>query len=75
MDQAFTAVFESCEEGGFHAFVPEIPGVHTEGETIEETAKNLADALQLFLLDGLLDEVAKQKQDANRFEVQLVAEK
>jgi predicted RNase H-like HicB family nuclease len=40
-----TAVFEACEEGGFHAFIPEIKGVHTQGETLEEATDNLADAL------------------------------
>jgi predicted RNase H-like HicB family nuclease len=75
MKEKLTVVFERCEEGGFHAFIPEIPGVHTQGETIEETTKNLADALQLFLLDGLSDQVAKQEQDADRFEVQLMGEK
>lgn len=38
------AVFEPCEEGGYHAFIPEIPGIHTQGETLEETRENLADA-------------------------------
>src|ERR1700757_2953743 len=39
-----TAVFESCEEGGYHAFISEIKGVHTQGETIKETTENLVDA-------------------------------
>jgi predicted RNase H-like HicB family nuclease len=46
MDQAFTAVFESCEEGGFHAFFRELPGVHSQGETLEEAQANLIDALR-----------------------------
>lgn len=44
-----TAVFEPCEEGGFMAFIEEIPGVITQGETIEETAANLEDALELVM--------------------------
>ena len=31
-----TAVFEPCDEGGFIAYVQEIPGINTQGETIEE---------------------------------------
>jgi predicted RNase H-like HicB family nuclease len=44
MDHSLTAVFEPREEGGFHAFIKEIPGVHSEGEKIEEAQKNLMDA-------------------------------
>jgi len=42
-----TAVFEPCEEGGFMAYVQEIPGINTQGETIEEAKENLADAVNL----------------------------
>ena len=31
-----TAVFEPCEEGGFIAYVQEISGINTQGETLEE---------------------------------------
>ena len=44
-----TAVFERCEGGGFHGFIKEIPGVHTQGETIQETTDNLGDALAQFI--------------------------
>lgn len=42
-----TAVFEPCDEGGFIAYVQEIPGINTQGETIEEAKDNLADAVNL----------------------------
>ena len=42
-----TAVFEPCDEGGFIAYVQEIPGINTQGETIEEAKENLADAVNL----------------------------
>ena len=42
-----TAVFEPCDEGGFMAYVQEIPGINTQGETIEEAKENLADAVNL----------------------------
>jgi predicted RNase H-like HicB family nuclease len=42
-----TAVFEPCEEGGFIAYVQEIQGINTQGETIEEAKENLADAVNL----------------------------
>jgi len=44
-----TAVFVAAEEGGFTAYIEEIRGVVSEGETIEEAQENLMDALQLVL--------------------------
>ena len=42
-----TAVFEPCDEGGFIAYVQEIPGLNTQGETIEEAKENLSDVVNL----------------------------
>jgi predicted RNase H-like HicB family nuclease len=44
-----TAVFVSAPEGGYTAFVEEIPGAISEGETVEEARDNLADALRMVL--------------------------
>lgn len=44
-----TAVFEEAEEGGFIAFIEELPGVNTQGETLEESKTNLLKALDLVL--------------------------
>ena len=44
-----TAVFEEAEEGGFIAFIEELPGVNTQGETLEESKTNLLEALELVL--------------------------
>ena len=44
-----TAVFEPAPEGGYTAFVAEIPGAISEGETIAEARENLADALRMVL--------------------------
>ena len=49
MDRTLTAVFEQCDEGGFHAYIKEIPGVHSEGESIEEAQGNLMDAFRELL--------------------------
>jgi hypothetical protein len=48
-EQAPNAVFEPCEEGGFHAYIKGVSGVHSEGETIEEARENLADAFREIL--------------------------
>lgn len=44
-----TAVFEPAEEGGFVAYIPEMPGVASQGETMDEARENLLDALELVL--------------------------
>ena len=31
---------------GYHGYVPVLPGCHTDGLTVEETRKNLKDAIQ-----------------------------
>jgi predicted RNase H-like HicB family nuclease len=42
-----TAVFEPCDEGGYIAYIQEIPGINTQGENLEEAKENLADAVNL----------------------------
>ena len=42
-----TAIFEPCDEGGYIAYIEEIPGINSQGETIEEAKENLTDAINL----------------------------
>lgn len=51
MHNEFTAVIESAEEGGFVAFCPELPGANGQGETVQEAKRNLAEAIELILMD------------------------
>ena len=44
-----TAVFEPAAEGGFIAYVEELPGANTQGETLEEARANLIEAVALLL--------------------------
>jgi len=44
-----TAIFEEAEEGGFVGYVAELPGVNTQGETIDEVRENLSEAVELIL--------------------------
>ena len=37
------------DEKGYHGFVPLLRGVHTVGDTIEETKKNLEEAIRCHL--------------------------
>jgi predicted RNase H-like HicB family nuclease len=43
-----TAVFKKFPEG-CAAFVEELPGANTQGETLEEARKNLIEAAQLII--------------------------
>lgn len=45
MKSELTIVFEPCEEGGYTAYVVEVPGAISEGETIEEAREMVLDAL------------------------------
>lgn len=49
MTQTFTAVFEEAEEGGYVAFVEEVPGAISQGETFDEARENLKEALAMML--------------------------
>jgi|SRR5678809_1175155 predicted RNase H-like HicB family nuclease len=44
-----TAVYEEAEEGGYIAYVAELPGANTQGDTLEEARENLSEAIQLIL--------------------------
>ena len=44
-----TAVFQEAEEGGYIAFVEEIPGINTQGETLDDAKTNLLEALHLVM--------------------------
>lgn len=48
-------VFEPQSEGGYHAYAPELPGLHTEGDSLEEATANAEQALRLYV-EGLREE-------------------
>ena len=41
--------YEKSAEGGYVALVPALPGCHTQGETLEETERNIREAIALYL--------------------------
>ena len=63
VDVKFTAVFEEAEEGGYVAYLEEMPGVNTQGETLEEAKANLEEAFKLVIETqrGLQKEESKNK--------------
>jgi predicted RNase H-like HicB family nuclease len=44
-----TAVFVQVPEGGYVAFVEELPGANTQGATLEEARENLREAVALII--------------------------
>jgi predicted RNase H-like HicB family nuclease len=48
-------VFEPLEEGGFHVYAPDLPGLHTQGDDIDEATKNAEEALALYV-EGLRED-------------------
>jgi predicted RNase H-like HicB family nuclease len=46
---AYSVFYEQAAEGGYVAFVPALPGCHTQGETLEETERNVKEAIALYL--------------------------
>lgn len=49
MSLELTAVFREAPEGGYVAFVEELPGANTQGETLEEARAHLREAVELVL--------------------------
>lgn len=48
-------VFAPEEEGGFHVYAPDLPGLHTQGDTLEEAEANAKEALELYV-EGLRED-------------------
>ena len=46
---SYSVFYEQAPEGGYAASVPALPGCHTQGETLEETERNVAEAIELYL--------------------------
>jgi len=46
---SYSVFYEQAAEGGYVAFVPSLPGCHTQGETLEETERNVKEAIALYL--------------------------
>jgi predicted RNase H-like HicB family nuclease len=49
----YTAIIERCSDTGLLVgYVPGFPGAHSQGETTEELASNLAEVISMLLEDG-----------------------
>ena len=51
--RTYTAVVERCPDTGiFVGYVPGFPGAHSQGETLDELYRNLAEVIEMLLEDG-----------------------
>jgi antitoxin HicB len=47
--QQVELIFEPQDEGGFTVYSPELPGLITEGDTLESAERNAQEALELYV--------------------------
>jgi predicted RNase H-like HicB family nuclease len=64
--QRYTIVIEACEEGGYHAWCPALSGCHAQGETLEESKKNIIEAIQCHL-ESLIKDGEKPPRESDEF--------
>jgi predicted RNase H-like HicB family nuclease len=55
----FDVIILEDESGGYVAFVPALPGCHTQGETLQELMDNVREAVELYL-ETLTEEERKE---------------
>jgi predicted RNase H-like HicB family nuclease len=48
-ERRYTVLFEPAEEGGYVATCPALPGLVTEGDTLEEAREMVRDAIRGYL--------------------------
>mgnify|MGYP001611963438 CR=1 FL=1 len=51
MSYQYTVFIESCEEGGYFADCPSLPGCHVQGETLEDALREMRGAIDAYLAD------------------------
>lgn len=71
----FRVIIEPDENNTFHGYVPSLKGCHTCGDTIEETKKNLKEAIKCHV-QGMLMDNEPIPQESESFElIQTFSEK
>ena len=65
----FKIVLEESDEGGYTVYVPSLPGCFSEGETKEESLKNIQEAIGLYLEPVEDDWIMNEKDLALEIEV------
>ncbi len=60
-------ILEPSQEGGYTAIVPSLPGCISEGDTRQETLKNIREAIELYLEP--IEDDSTFSPDAEQFEM------
>ncbi|MDO8604822.1 MAG: type II toxin-antitoxin system HicB family antitoxin [bacterium] len=55
MNYTFRTIIEPDEKGTYHGYAPALSGCHTWGETLEDTQKNLKDAISAYVASLIAD--------------------
>ena len=72
---SFRTIIEPDEPSGYHGFVPLLPGVHTNGETLEEVKLNLKEAIKCHI-QGLIKDGESIPSEEEVFEtIQTISDK
>ena len=45
----YSVVVHTAEEGGFWVEVPALPGCYSQGESVEESLRNVSETIELYL--------------------------
>ncbi len=48
-------VFEPQDEGGYHVYAPDLPGLHTQGDDLDDAMANANEAVALYV-EGLRED-------------------
>ena len=62
------AVYQA-EKGGYWAKTPNLPGIYTQAETLEELEVNLREAIEVYLADETAADEAAIKDSARVLEI------
>lgn len=55
--QEIELVFEPQDEGGYHVYAPDLPGLHTQGDDLDDALANANEAVVLYV-EGLREDGA-----------------
>jgi len=55
--QEIELVFEPQDEGGYHVYAPDLPGLHAQGDDMDDAMANVGDAVALYV-EGLREDGA-----------------
>jgi predicted RNase H-like HicB family nuclease len=74
-EYSYTVFFEPSPEGGYLVTVPALPGLITEGDTIEEAREMARDAIQAYLASLVKDgEKIPEEKDSKQEKVAVFIE-